>query len=129
MSGPPKPSTRFPPQNPLVVPDLSGRLKDHYQACDECGGIVQFDDDGEEEMCDTCDGEGKLRWPSWYACDRGYCTYCDEDEVLLADCYETGNGNADTNYVCLPCLLKHHKATCGCSIWDWAEKRILGGIR
>jgi len=129
MSNRPKPSTNFDPRNPLIVPDLSGRLKDHFQACDACGGQGSYDDDEGEDPCDECDGEGRLRWPCWYGADRGLCLYCNEDEVLLACCYETGHGNDDHNYVCLPCFLKHHKEACGCGLWEWAEAMIVGGLR
>lgn len=121
-----RPSTFFDPTNPFVVPNLSGRLKEHDQPCDECGGRGYDEDD---EPCCNCDWDGKLRWGCWYGDDKALCTYCGEENILVGHMYETSMGNNDQNYVCLPGYLKHHKEACGCGRWDWAEALILGGLR
>ena len=117
------------PRSPLAVPNLSGRLKEHYATCPGCdgeGGFIGDDNTGEYESCEDCEGEGLLFWGCWYGNDYGDCVYCGEHDVLLADIFEHYGQDSDFNYVCLPCYLKYHKDQCGCDLWDWAEKLILG---
>lgn len=128
------------PRNPLCVPDLSGRLLQHWADCNECNGTGHIDGESgyppQETQCEhckdpgfpdccalcdpcpTCGGEGQVRWWCWYSEDRGQCDVCHEDDVLI-DSYDDG-------WVCLPCYLKWHRDGCGCDRWKWAEEWILG---
>lgn len=113
------------PLPPLEAAFGWGHLKDHWQTCDECGGtgLVVDDVDGDEraEACDGCDGEGRLRWGSYYVQDRGECDVCKGDNVPIAAMFE-GDERPEL-YVCLRCYLATHHDACGCALWEDAEAK------
>jgi hypothetical protein len=115
----------FDVENPMFCPDLSGRLQHHYQSCDECNG-TGFEDYDEPEPCNECYScvDGKRFWGSWYGEDLGRCGTCGADNALVAMMYED-LGDPDSSYVCLACYVRHHKETCGCDKWAWAEKILV----
>lgn len=129
----------FDVENPMFCPDLSGQLQHHDQDCRECDGTgidpdcledtvePPFDLFGSQppeiEICRYCDN-GKRRWGSWYAEDRGLCGTCGAENALVAAMY-SDSGDYDSQYVCLACYVRHHKEECGCDLWEWAEKILV----
>jgi hypothetical protein len=107
-------------ESPMLCPDLSGRLQDHFSPCEECG---EFHDEPFEPEEDECDGSQR-RWGCWYGEDRGLCGSCGADNALVAEMYE-GHGDPDSCWVCLACYVRHHKEACGCDKWAWAEKILV----
>ena len=61
-------------------------------------------------------------WGSFYYEDYGECGHCDSTNVPIAAMYDNGS-NDGSNWVCLPCYLKHHKDQCGCDLWKEAENK------
>lgn len=112
-------------ENPMLVPDLSGRLQHHDQICDECNGTGYEDYDEPEPdcQCHSCDG-GTRRWGSWYGEDRGLCGSCGAENAIVAAMYEDHAGD-ESAWVCLVCYVRHHKKACGCDAWKWAEKMLV----
>lgn len=123
------------PHNPLVVPDLSGRLPQHKYPCPECNGSgvdEQFDRSSCEgctfggdtcvdcEVCENCEGLGEFGFGCWYGEDHGECSFCRAPEVFIAcNMYE------ENQPVCLPCYLLDHRRQCGCDLWEKWEKMVL----
>lgn len=101
---------------------LWGGLMHHDQLCTECAGAGTYEPaEGEdEEPCDVCDGDGTVRWGSFYG-RRGDCDVCDRENALVASMYEDCHG---TEWVCLRCYLGHHRAQCGCDLWAKVEAAI-----
>ncbi len=101
-----------------------GHLKDHHSKCAECNGTGRedpADEEPEPEECCYCDA-GLIRWGSFYANNVGECEFCERPEDLpIGEMYE-----AEREWVCLPCYLRHHKENCGCALWARAEKASLG---
>lgn len=112
--------------NPMLVPDLSGRLIHHDGVCGTCEGEwrppydpdtddAEAYEDGEYD-CTDCD-QGKQRWGCWYASGEGQCEWCESKDVLVADMFD-----GQYEWICLPCYLNLHRDACGCGYWDWAVK-------
>lgn len=97
-----------------------GRLKDHKQTCPDCDGTGNADED-EDEGCSICDGEGDVRWPSFYADDTATCDDCGEEKRVACELFE-----GCIQDVCLTCLLKMHDKECHCGLWPTAEAFTVG---
>lgn len=111
-------------ENPMFVPDLSGRLQHHSVECETCGGNGYEEGDEESgESCYDCEG-GQQHWPCWYAEDRGRCGTCGADNALVAEIYDRASDYYGA-WVCLPCYVRHHKEACGCDLWAWAERKLV----
>lgn len=119
----------FDVENPMFCPDLSGRLQQHEQECDECNG-TGFEDYDEPEpscACGSCQ-DGKIFWGCWYGEDRGLCGTCGAESAFVASMYDYGGGD-DRAWVCLACYVRHHKEACGCDAWVEAEKKLVLFLR
>jgi hypothetical protein len=103
-----------------------GHLKDHYMPCDECGGsgkLDEGDDENAPEQCHDCDGEGQLRWGSFYTEDLGECEQgCGRSDVPVAEMFAGSRA-----WTCLPCYVASHKRACGCGLWAASESRTDAG--
>lgn len=102
-----------------------GHLQHHWQPCHECGGTgLVVDDVGsyeQAEACDECDGDGRLRWGSYYVQDRGACAICMGVDVPIAAMFD--GDESPRLYVCLRCYLAEHRRWCGCVLWAAAEAK------
>lgn len=94
-----------------------GDLQHHYSKCDSCGGTGCSCDDDEEE-CEKCEGDGKIRWGSYYNEDTGKCDICQIDEISITERLFDGV------WTCLPCYIKIHQKECGCDLFGEAEKLL-----
>jgi hypothetical protein len=45
-------------ENPMFCPNLSGRLKDHFSPCEECGEFHEELMEPDEDQCEMYDGSG-----------------------------------------------------------------------
>lgn len=115
----------FDVENPMFCPNLSGRLQQHNQECDECNGtgFEDYDEKDPGQTCYSCE-DGQRRWGCWYGEDRGLCGTCGAENALVAAMYEDHAGD-ERAWVCLACYVRHHKDECGCDAWAWAEKILV----
>jgi hypothetical protein len=101
-----------------------GDLKDHWEDCEDCDGtgLAESDGSGPPDFCPNCDGDGRMRWGSFYEADTGHCPSCEQDDVRIAEMYEAdGRGR---EWVCLPCYVMQHRDGCGCDLWRDAEMAL-----
>lgn len=94
-----------------VASQRSGRLKDHTQPCPECEGLCP--------ECESCDGEGKLFWGSWYFQDYVECEECKKE----LPCANMDQQEPEGWWVCYDCYVEAHEKHCGCSLWRKEAQR------